>query len=117
MAALQGKVYRGRWVRWGPMVEVDGQPLPPRYDLRKYPRVFGKNATAWMFSWGDARPGSAQLALALLADCLGDDAKALKPHHLFRLRFIERLPQSGWRLTEQQLHTMIADLGQGFLGT
>lgn len=92
------------------MVEVDGKPLSPRYDLKQYPRLLGKNATASMFSWGDASPGSAQLALALLADCLGDDAKALALHQVFRVRFVERLPQSGWRLTEARLRTMIVDL-------
>lgn len=106
----QGKIYRGRRVRWGPMVEVDGKPLPPRYDLRDYPRMFSKQAAGNMFSWGDASAGSAQLALALLADCLGDDAKALELHQVFRVRFIDRLPQSGWRLTEERLRAMIADL-------
>ncbi|MFZ0257253.1 MAG: DUF6166 domain-containing protein [Gammaproteobacteria bacterium] len=113
----QGKIYRGRWVRWGPMVEVDGQPLPPRYDLRDYSQIFRKQAAGSMFSWGDASPASAQLALALLADCLGDDAKALTLHLVFRVRFLERLPKSGWRLTEAQLQAMMADLEQGFLDT
>ncbi len=63
-----------------------------------------------MFSWGDASPGSAQLALALLADFLDDDAKALALHLVFRTRFIERLPQSGWLLLEKRLRVMIADL-------
>jgi hypothetical protein len=59
------------------MEEVDGQPLPPRYDLRDYPQLFRTRAAGSMFSWGDASPGSGQLALALLADCLDDDATAL----------------------------------------
>jgi hypothetical protein len=105
----RGKVYRGRWVRWGAMVEVDGKPLSPRYDLRDYRRMFGKYASPSMFSWGDASPQSAQLALALLADCLGDDGKALALHHLFRVRFIERLPKIEWTLTEAQLRGMIED--------
>jgi hypothetical protein len=105
-----GKVYRGRWVRWGPMVEVDGKPLPPRYDLKDYPRMFREHASGRMFSWGDASSGSAQLALALLADCLGDDAKAIALHQTFRTRFVVRLPKSGWRLTEKQLRSMMADL-------
>jgi hypothetical protein len=105
-----GKVYRGRWVRWGPMVEVDGKPLPPRYDLRDYPRLFREPATGRMFFWGDSSPGSMQLALAILADCLGDDAKAVSLHQIFRSRFMARLPKSGWRLTEKQLRLLIADL-------
>lgn len=93
------------------MVGVDGKPLPPRYGLRYYPRLLvGNQAVGSMFSWGDASPGCAQLALVLLADCLGDDAKALALHQVFRVRFIDRLPQSGWRLTEERLRAMIADL-------
>lgn len=108
--ASPGKVYRGRWVRWGPMVEVDGQPLPPRYDLRDYSRLLSNPSSASLYSWGDGSPASAQLALALLADCLADDAKALSLHLVFRTRFIERCPRSGWRLTEERLRAMIADL-------
>jgi hypothetical protein len=92
------------------MVEVDGQPLPPRYDLRDYRWVSRTHGPASMFAWGDASPKSAQLALALLADCWGDDSTALKLHATFCLRFIERLPQSRWRLLEERLRTMIAEL-------
>lgn len=105
-----GRVYRGRRVRWGPMVEVDGKPLPPRYDLRDYRRMFGNQPTGSMFSWGEVSPASAQLSLALLADCLGDDTKALALYMPFCTRFVERLPKSGWRLTEERLREMIAAL-------
>lgn len=92
------------------MVEVDGKPLPPRHDLRHYARMFTKQPAGSAFSWGDASPGSAQLALALLADCLGDDKQAIKLHMVFRARFVNRLPYSGWRLTEERLRTIVADL-------
>jgi hypothetical protein len=72
--------------------------------------MFTKEPTGSAFSWGDASPGSAQLALALLADCLGDDMKAIELHMIFRLRFIDRLPHREWQLTEKRLRTMIADL-------
>lgn len=78
-----GKVYRGRRVRWGPMVEVDGKPLPPRQDLWRYSLELGKEAMGNPFSWGDSSVGEAQLALAILADCLGDDAQALALHRIF----------------------------------
>ena len=92
------------------MVEVNGKPLPPRYDLRDYPRMFGKKPRGSMFSWGDTSPESAQLALALLADCLGDDEKAIVFHQVFRARVISQPPKSGGRLTETRLRAMIADL-------
>jgi hypothetical protein len=92
------------------MVEVDGQPLPPRYDLRDYRQMLSKQPPQSMFSWGEISPASAQLSLALLADCLGDDAKALALYMPFCTRVVERLPKSGWRLTEERLRAMIADL-------
>jgi hypothetical protein len=84
--------------------------FPPRYDLRDYSRMFRPQAAGSMFSWGDTRSGSAQLALALLADGLGDDAKAIALHLMFRMPFADRLSKSGWRLSEAQLRSMIADL-------
>ena len=92
------------------MVEVNGKPLRPRYALGDCRRLFGKQPTGSMFSWGNASPGSVQLALALLADCLGDDAKALKLHQVSRARVLSQLPKSGWRLTEARLRAMIVDL-------
>lgn len=47
------------------IVLEDGRELPldPRYDLRTF--------SAFGFGWGDDRPQALQLALAILADCLG----------------------------------------------
>ena len=53
----------------------DGQksePLPLRLDL------FNHSPTG--FSWGYGGSGPAQLALALLADALGDDDRAVRLH-------------------------------------
>ena len=50
--------------------------LNPRLDLY--------NHSPTGFGWGYAGSGAAQLALALLADCLKDDKKALRLHQEFK---------------------------------
>ena len=57
--------YEGRRTPAGPIVTVDGHLLDPRLDLR--------NHSPTGFEWGYAGSGSAQLALALLADHMRDD--------------------------------------------
>ena len=51
------------------------EPLPLRLDL------FNHSPTG--FSWGYGGSGPAQLALALLADALGDDGLAVRLHQAF----------------------------------
>jgi len=69
-------------------------PLAVRADLRKHSSAF---------AWGaSADPGCAQLALALLADALGDDAGAVRFQEAFRLRVVERLPER-WTITRSRI--------------
>jgi hypothetical protein len=64
-----------------------------------------------------ARPGSrgptpaaAQLALALLADALGDDEKAQRHYQEFKFRVVGRLPQDRWELSEEDIRQTVARL-------
>ena len=97
------KVYSGRRNALGyPAFHVqqagDAQALRPRLDL--VPAAPPPN-------WGDGRYGgpgtaSAQLALAILADALGDDRAAKRLHLQFERRVIAKLPPKGpWHMTEQ----------------
>lgn len=63
------KCYRGTRSIDGIAVTVDGAPLPERIDLKRY--------TDRGFEWTYEGAAPAQLALALLADRLDDDARAL----------------------------------------
>ena len=63
------KVYQGRREGHAVIVVVDGRPLNPRLDL------WSHSPTG--FEWGYGGSGPAQLALALLADHLEDDKRAL----------------------------------------
>jgi hypothetical protein len=82
-------------------VTVDRQPLDPHLDLW--------NHSPTGFEWGYGGSDPAQLALALLADHLGDDARALDLHQDFKWAVITKLPHS-WTLTtddiERTLHSL-----------
>ena len=62
------------------------------------------------FEWGYAGSGPAQLALALLADCFGDDAAAVEWHHDFKAAVVAGKPYAGWTLTEEEIRDTIAAL-------
>ncbi|MDX1431256.1 MAG: DUF6166 domain-containing protein [Gammaproteobacteria bacterium] len=63
------KTYAGDRTIDGIIVTVDEQPLDPRTDLK----AFSVNGFEWTYEGDESR----QLALAILADHLGDDRRAL----------------------------------------
>src|SRR6267378_1793164 len=74
----QAKLYHGKR-RKGLIqvkVTVNGRALKPRLDL------WSHSPTG--FEWGYGGSGPAQLALALLADHLGDDNEAVSLHQEFK---------------------------------
>ena len=89
------KVYQGIRTGTGVDVTVDGQPLHPRLDLW--------NHSPDGFEWGYRGSGPAQLALALLADCLQDDNEAIGWHQEFKNAVVAGLPLAGWSLTEVEI--------------
>jgi len=88
------KVYEGGRSLDGSIVTVDGKPLPPRYDLKRLSNTG--------FEWTYAGPGPAQLALALLADHLGDDREALRRYEAFMREMVAHL-DNAWRLTSTDI--------------
>ena len=60
------KTYRGMRTIDGLKVMVDGEPLDEHYDVKQF--------TSWGFEWTYMGAEPQQLALAILADHLGDDA-------------------------------------------
>jgi len=95
------KLYRGGRSLDGAVVTVDGQPLAPRYDLRQL--------SATGFEWTYEGAGPAQLALALLADHLGDDAQALALYEPFMRHLVAELDNS-WELTSVDIDAALAEL-------
>lgn len=56
--------------------------------------------------WGYGGSGPAQLALALLADVLGDDAEAVRLHQDFKWAVVAKLPREGWTLDSDQVRVV-----------
>lgn len=88
------KVYEGGRSLDGSIVTVDGKPLPPRYDLKRLSKTG--------FEWTFEGPGPAQLALALLADYLGNDGEALARYEGFMREVVAHL-DNAWRLTSDDI--------------
>lgn len=82
---MQTSVYRGKRTRTGCRVYRDGRILDPRFDLARH--------SPTGFEWGYPGSGPAQLALAIMADALGDDQRALCLYQGFKVRVISRLRQ------------------------
>ena len=87
--------YLGRREEDGVRVVREGEdgtsgPLPTRLDLR--------NHSPTGFEWGYGGSGPAQLALALLADALGDE-RAQAAYQPFKFQVVARFPHPGWEIT------------------
>jgi len=97
------KTYQGERGLEGAMVTVDGLPLPPRFDLRTFNRTG--------FEWTYSGPGPRQLALALLADYLGDDARALEMSGPFMHAVVAHLGNA-WVMTSDEIEAALHNLEQ-----
>ena len=71
------------------------QALPLRLDLADY--------SPTGFEWGYGGSGPAQLALALLADALGNEAEALELQQAFKWEVVAALPEAQWQLSEHDV--------------
>lgn len=75
--------------------------LRPRNDLHDYASFYG---------WGCDHESVLQLALALLADTLGSDRRALLLHKWFAARVISRMDATqGWVLSQSQTLEMVRE--------
>lgn len=88
------KRYEGRRSWRGVVITVDGCPLNLRLDLHNHSSEF---------EWGCSGSGSAQLALAILADHIGDDEQAHIFHQRFKWSVIAELPRQHWTLTSHEI--------------
>ncbi len=79
------------------------RPLNPRNDLWDH--------SPDGFAWGYAGSGPAQLALALAADVLGDDQRAVRIHQALKEELVARWPQDHhWQIGEQAVRSIIGQL-------
>src|SRR5947208_15806700 len=103
------KFYHGERTPDGCEVEVidadhpqGGYPLDPRTDIR--------NHSPSGYEWGYGGSGPAQLALALLADALGDDEKAQRFYQDFKFKVIGRLEGDSWELSQEDIRQAVSAL-------
>ena len=92
------KTYAGDRTIDGIVVTVDGQPLDQRLDLRR----FSENG----FEWTYEGPESRQLALAILADHLGDTGRALSLVEPF-MREVVAYFDNTWEMTSDDVAAAI----------
>ena len=94
--------YSGARTMDGIQVLADGEPLDERTDLK----AISKAGFEWTYE-GDA---PAQLALALLADHLGNDQKALALHEAFMRAVVANL-ENDWALTGAEIDAALRGIG------
>ncbi len=81
-----------------------GYALDPRHDLR--------NHSPDGFNFGYGGSGPAQLSLALLADALGNDAKAQQWYQDFKFKVIARLEGDHFELSQEDIIQTVANLAE-----
>jgi len=95
------RVYEGGRSLDGAVVTVNGTPLDPRFDVRRFSRTG--------FEWTYVGDGPRQLALALLCDCLGDTRRALELTERFMRTVVAEL-DNAWRLTSEEIDAALRDI-------
>jgi hypothetical protein len=94
------KLYEGGRSLAGAVVTVDGAPLDPRFDIKRF--------SPTGFEWTYEGNGPRQLALALLADHLGDPVRALALTEAF-MRDVVAVLDNAWQLTSEEIDAALRD--------
>lgn len=76
-----------------------GRVLDPRLDLR--------NHSPTGFEWGYSGSGPSQLALALLADVMGDEEIAQRYYQTFKSTFVARWEKPGFKITDAEIKSWL----------
>ena len=97
------KAYEGKRTIDGLVVTVDGRPLSEHYEVKRF--------TTFGFEWTYEGESPRQLALAILADYLGDSAKAIQLSEPFMKAVVANL-DNDWVLTGYEIEAAL----QGFSG-
>ncbi len=97
------KIYEGKRTIDGLIVTADGARLDEHYAVRKFTR-FG-------FEWSYEGDSPRQLALAILADYLGDAEKALRLSEPFMRKIVANL-DNDWKLGGAEIDAALRDIGE-----
>lgn len=98
------KVYEGGRSLDGAVVTVNGVPLNPRFDVKRF--------SPMGFEWTYEGDGPRQLALALLCDHLGDPERALALTEGFMHAVVAEL-DNAWRLTSEEIEQNLSRASRG----
>src|SRR4051794_14816037 len=93
------KIYEGGRGLAGATVTVDGAPLDPRFEVKRFSPAG--------FEWTYEGDGPRQLALALLCDHLGDPQRALALTERFMQEVVADL-DNAWMLTSEDIEAALA---------
>jgi len=98
------KIYQGKRTIDGLVVTVDGQPLSEHYEVKRF--------TKFGFEWTYEGDSPQQLALAILADYLGDNAKAIRLSKPFMKQIVANL-DNDWQLTGAEIDVAVRSIEKG----
>ncbi len=88
------KIYEGKRTIDGLRVTVDGKPLGEHYEVKKF--------TKYGFEWTYEGESPQQLALAILADYLGDNERAIRLSEPF-MKFVVANLDNDWTLKSDEI--------------
>jgi hypothetical protein len=95
------KIYQGKRTIDGLVVTVDGQPLGERYEVKRF--------TKFGFEWTYEGDSPQQLALAILVDFLGDNARAIRLSEPFMKQIVANF-DNDWRLTGAEIDAAVRSI-------
>jgi hypothetical protein len=98
------KIYQGKRTIDGLVVTVDGQPLSEHYEVKRF--------TKFGFEWTYEGDSPQQLALAILADYLGDNVRATRLCAPFMKQIVANL-DNDWQLTGTEVDAAVRSIEAG----
>lgn len=95
------KTYEGKRTIDGLRVTVDGKPLGEHYDVKRF--------TTYGFEWTYEGESPQQLALAILADYLGDNERAIRLSEPFMKKVVANL-DNDWTLKGGEIDSALKSI-------
>ena len=95
------KTYAGKRTIDGLVVTVDGRPLDPHYEIKRF--------TKYGFEWTYEGDSPQQLALAILADYLGDGDRAVRLSSPFMKKVVANF-DNDWELSGAEIDAALRAL-------
>jgi hypothetical protein len=95
------KTYEGKRTIDGLVVTVDGKRLDEHYEVKRFAK--------YGFEWTYEGESPQQLALAILADYLGDKARAIRLSEPFMKSVVANL-DNDWKLTGDEIDRAIKEI-------